>query len=348
MKAHYVIVGLLILLGMSTYADDERVVGFTEPGCTGNWLMVSNFNALYDYHDDWEFESYLYLSDTDTCYPFEEPVTATGTVPTTTGGSNGGGSSGGGGGRNGGNSNAPSVGGTTAEQSATQDEINENLKDCWVNKLKDDATITSWVGTKTEATWISKPKAHWQMSTLEYDSLGVVTRNNGNLTAILFTSEIASLAAARGVKQQHMHMMAQMHEHTHLLQWIHYANTHDGADPPPYLYFDMEVEAHNRSAELYRAFTGSSPPYLTDANSRSLPGGFKKKRKRYKELEEKVANGEELIVDEKEGIDEPGEMKNLKEWFEAPENLPGILEGENGFYDENVDLECDEDEDASE
>ena len=343
MKTPKIFIGMLILLSVSMYADDDPAYGFTEAGCDGYWIYVTNWIDLYDYHDDYDFQSYYLAADPDDCHPFPEEVVSTGTVPTTpTGGSTGGGSSGGGGGRSGGTSNGPPVGGTTAEQSATQDEMNENLRDCWVDELQDNATITSWIGEKTNATWISKPKAHWQMSQGKYDAMGVVNADDdGNLTAILFPSEIAATAAAREAKVEHMQIMVQMHEHTHLLQWTHYMNTHGGAIPPPYLHFDMEVEGHRRTDALYRAFTGSSPPYLTDAASRSLPRGFRANRKEYIDLEKKQAKGTLTPDDEKR-------MKTLEKWFKDPENLPKILEGKNAAYDPNVDLECEEDEDASE
>ena len=87
---------------------------------------------------------------------------------------------------------------------------------------------------------------------------------------------------------------------------------------------------------------GSRPPVVSYANTKRLPGGFKKKKRRYQELEEKIANGEALIVDEEQ------EMKDLAEWFTKPKHLPDILDGPSISYDPNLDFECDLGENASE
>lgn len=70
-------------------------MGFTERECTGDWVWASSFSNLYDYHYGYDFKSYLYVSDPDVCYVFEEAETVTGTPEPSTG-TDGGGPGGGG------------------------------------------------------------------------------------------------------------------------------------------------------------------------------------------------------------------------------------------------------------
>ncbi|MDE0644697.1 MAG: hypothetical protein OXH84_00455 [Gammaproteobacteria bacterium] len=140
-----------------------------------------------------------------------------------------------------------------------------------------------------------------------------------------------------------------MHEYVHVLQYIHEQDDDDDFfKPSPYEFFYMEVEAYKIVDEWWQALFNSRPPISANVN-RDLPRGYKAKRKRYKELEEKVANFEELIVDEESDppINEPKEMEELAEWFKKPENLPKII-GKNGFYDPDLDFDCDLDADISE
>ena len=65
-------------------------------------------------------------------------------------------------------------------------------------------------------------------------------------------------------------------------------------------------------------------------------------------MEEKIANGETLIVDKKKDINEEQEMEDLAKWFKEPEKLPGILDGPSVSYDPNLDVEYDLGENASE
>ncbi|MDE0253133.1 MAG: hypothetical protein OXK75_09625 [Gammaproteobacteria bacterium] len=228
--------------------------------------------------------------------------------------------------------------------------MNEIFKDCWVQQFATLSEVKNWIEEHTEALWTSAPDAAWSVSHEELDVNGVVNYNKWKeLTAYIFPTEISKTATARGVKFEHMLLYAQMHEYVHLLQWTHDQTDDDGIYvPSPYEFFYMEKEDYNTVDKWWRARFGSGPPVLSNANTKNLPRGFRNKRKRYKELEEKIANGEELIVDEKKDIDEPAEMEELEKWFKDPEHLPGLLDGKAGGYDPNLDVECDLGESASE
>ena len=354
MKIHKIIVVLLILLTVSAYADDNPAYGFPAAGCEGSWVYVTNWVDLYDYDDEYDFQSYYLVEDgPDNCHPFPEEVIATGTPlsndGTSSGGSSGG-STGAGGGRTNGNSTVSSGNGTSDPAAVLDDEMNENFKNCWSQELAGLSEVKNWIGEHTEATWTSAPDAAWSVSHEDRGVNGVVSYNKRKeLTAYIFPSEINKFAQARGVKFEHMLLYTQMHEYVHLLQWIQDQTDADGIYvPSPYEHFYMEKEAYNTVNDWWRARFGSGPPVLSDADTKRLPGGFKKKKRRYQELEEKIANGEALIVDEEKGINEEEEMEKLAEWFKDPENLPGILGGPSVSYDPNLDVECDLGENASE
>ncbi|MDE0253131.1 MAG: hypothetical protein OXK75_09615 [Gammaproteobacteria bacterium] len=349
MKTHKIIIGMLILLGVSTYADNDPAYGFTEAGCQGNWVWVSDWIKLYDL--DYDFQSYYLQADgPDHCRPFEEEVIATGTPEPSTGtggggSSNGGGgsSNGGGGGRNNGNSNVSSGNGTVDPATVFNDEMNEKFKDCWVQQFAPLSEVKNWIGEHTEALWTSAPDAAWSVSHEDHGANGVVNYNNWKeLTAYIFPSVINKTAQARGVKFEHMLLYTQMHEYVHLLQWTHDQTDADGIYvPSPYEFFYLEAEAYKTVDKWWRAHFGSGPPVLSNANTKNLPRGFRNKRKKYKEYEEKQANGTLTEDDEKE-------MEKLEKWFKDPENLPGLLDGKAGGYDPNLDVECDLGENASE
>ena len=348
MKIHKIIVVLLILLTMSAYADDNPAYGYTEAGCQGSWVYVTNWVDLYEYHDDYDFQSYYLVEDgPDNCHPFPEEVIATGTPLSNDGTSNGGssgGSTGAGGGRTNGNSTVSSGNGSSDTTAGFDDEMNENFKDCWsTGELATLSEVRNWIGEHTEATWTSAPDAAWSVSHEDRGVNGVVNYSHRKeLTAYIFPSEINKTAQARGVKFEHMLLYTQMHEYVHLLQWIQNQTDADGIYvPSPYEHFYMEKEAYNTVNDWWRARFGSGPPILADTN-RSLPRGFRKNRKKYKQLEEKIANGEALTGPEKD------ELEKLEKWFKDPENLPGLLEGKAGGYDPNLDVECDLGENTSE
>ncbi|MDE0644696.1 MAG: hypothetical protein OXH84_00450 [Gammaproteobacteria bacterium] len=74
------------------------------------------------------------------------------------GGSNGG--SAGGGSIGNGNSNGPSTSGGSPDPVAVfDDEMNEKLKDCWVEDLNELDIVTNWEGEHTEATWSNNPQS---------------------------------------------------------------------------------------------------------------------------------------------------------------------------------------------
>ncbi len=151
MKTPKIIIGLLILLRVSTYADKDPAYGFTGAGCQGNWVWVSDWIKLYDL--DYDFQSYYLVADgPDHCHPFPEEVVSTGTPAPSTG-TGGGGSSSGGGGRSGGTSNGPSTAGSPDPAAVFDNEANETLKDCLVDKLAKLDVVKNWEGEYTEATW---------------------------------------------------------------------------------------------------------------------------------------------------------------------------------------------------
>ena len=109
----------------------------------------------------------------------------------------------------------------------------------------------------------------------------------------------------------------------------------------------------------------SGPPFIpvsADVLNRSFPGGFRPKRREYKELEaklqelkkvlqdlqEKVANGEELSEDEqaakiKTELDikkTKDKMEDKAEWFKNKKRLPTSSPGSAGGYNPNADLDC--------
>ncbi|MDE0093731.1 MAG: hypothetical protein OXO49_04405 [Gammaproteobacteria bacterium] len=365
MKKHKIIIVLLILLSVSTYADDKgAVVGYTQENCSGNWLQVTNFNTLYDYHDDWEFKSYLYLSDPDTCYPFEEPVKATGTVPTTTGGSSGGSSAGGGGrddNQNG--NNGVSTGGGSPDDAASQftDEMNDNLEECWQDAVVDDEAIQNWKGEHTDTKWNADSDFDWVLDKSSTGALGVVNygtnphTNEPGLIAYLFLKDIQSNAQDMEIPFLHLVLYAQVHEYTHVLQWDYYQTLHPEAEdyviPPPYMKYGMEVEAYQLGHKLFYALTGMGAPLLLSSQMERIPREWRANKKKYlaaektiEELEEKQAeqqaNGDELTDEELKKLKKAKEDKeNLTMWFNDPENQPRP-DAKSASYDSEEQIDC--------
>ena len=347
MKINHVIVFLLILLGVSAYGEG-RVRGFETNNCSGNFLEVRSLGVLGEYHEHkkeifgktWYFKSYLYVDDSDqTCHKYDlEEIEVIGQrLPGSSSGSgvSGGGSSSGSGGSQ---PSQPShgVGGPRDPADEFTDEMNEQLKDCWVEDLDAIESVTNWEGEETGSTWSNDPDASWTVDPTDRGTMGVVNSDDeGNIMAYIFPTNIRQVATSRNIVFQHMVLYAQMHEYVHVLQWTHYQNENDGDDPPPYEYFDMERENYNTVNDWWRARFDSGPPILSDANTRSLPRGFRNNQRRYEELEAKLANGESLTSNEQ------AEMDQLAEWFNNAENLPGILDGQAGGYDPDLDFECD-------
>ena len=156
---------MLILLGVSAYADDDdSAFGFTKAGCGGNWVWVSDWVKLYDYDDECDFQSYYLEADgPDHCHPFPEEVVSTGT-PLSNDGTNSGGSSGGSTGAGGGRSGSGGSSGVAAEPNPADEfdnEANETLKDCLVGKLAKLDIVKNWEGEYTEATWENDTDERW-------------------------------------------------------------------------------------------------------------------------------------------------------------------------------------------
>ncbi|MXX95889.1 MAG: hypothetical protein F4Y65_09425, partial [Gammaproteobacteria bacterium] len=331
MKTHTIIVVLLILLGTSIYASSE-VEGFTKDGCTGDSTTAPSLAELDEMHKKtdengkkWVFKSYYLTATKAPCLEYDIPtVTAIGTRHPGGGYSGGGGNTGGYSG--GGSTNNDRLEALQALVDALEaenfdDEANQALFECWKSKIPNLAEMINWVGPKTKATWQEDPPFQWQVvrDKKATNAMGSVDYVDGVLTATLYRKNIADFARARNAKFSHVALAVQLHELTHIMQWLHDAGDDDGiAIPSPYEYFGMEQEAYHYPEDWYRTLVGS-PPFLPEANVlyKSFPGGFRPKRKEYQNLEkelqelnnklakyqERIANGEELDEDDQKDIE---------------------------------------------
>jgi len=338
---------------VSTYANDGPVMGYTEEGCTGDWVWASSFSGLYDYHDEYDFKSYLYTSDPDACYVFEEAITVTGTPEPST--DTGGGDSGGVGtdGRSGNSNPTPRVGGGANPMGMLHNERNQELKDCWIEKLVETDVLEDWTGKYNKEKWSTDTGATWQVSSEDNGALGYTkathySNNSVSINVFIYPQAIFNQSQGSSPTFKHLAIYAQMEEYVHTLQIRTEADDGDETYvPPPHELFNMELGAAVDVEKWWRAIFGFGPPILKTIYG---PGGqHRRKTRRYKEYKQQLADDKELAddhpdkltADEKETIE--GEIEELREWFEDPENLPKQT-GPSVTYNPEQDIDCEEEE----
>lgn len=353
MKIYRMIASLLLFFGAPIYAGDGPVLGYPEPGCTGEWIWAKSFSELYDYHDEYDFKSYLFVADPDVCYVFEEAIIVTGTPEPSTG-TDGGGTGGGGGGGSG-NSGRGGGGGPNPME-MVNDERNEELKDCWVEKLEETGELKKWEGGWDKEKWSTNTGATWGVSDENFGALGYTeasaTGTTVSISVLIYPRAIFAMTQGDyqdGIEpptMDHLTIYAQMHEYAHVLQFKHEADDGDSTYvPPPYELFDMELAANAAAHKWWWDVFGFGPPVVmsTDGPSRK----HRTKTTEYKNLERELAADDELADDDPNKLstedrkEKEEALEDLTEWFKSPENLPTQI-GVSGTYtsDPEEDIDC--------
>lgn len=357
MKIHKIIVVLLILLTVSAYADDNPAYGFPAAGCEGSWVYVTNWVDLYDYDDEYDFQSYYLVEDgPDNCHPFPEEVIATGT-PLSNDGTSSGGSSGGSTDTGGGRQGSGGSSGVAAEPHPADEfdnEANETLKDCLVDKLAKLDVVKNWEGEYTEATWEHDTDERW-LTGYHTGGLPGATHLQDQGEEIVFEVHLYPhniFNIANGydnVSFDHLVWYTQMHELVHVMQRTHEKDDDGNLIVPDEAeaftsFFLNEMEAYKIVEEWWDALFGGEPPFM--APDIEKPDDFDDNKTRYEELYEKEQNGT-LEVDPHADppIDEVEELKELTTYFEKRKRQAQVVHNED--YDgENVSLECEEEEES--
>ncbi|MYK43367.1 MAG: hypothetical protein F4039_04680, partial [Gammaproteobacteria bacterium] len=324
MKTHKIIVVLLILLGVSAYANDNEVEGFTEDDCDGDSHVATSYSELKDMHEsndnEWEFESYWYTNDKKKCLIFEEDMEEVIVVgQKLPGSSNGtyGSTIGGGTSSSGSKDYAPTI----DEVILFDEEKQEAIKECWQAKLEDSEVIKKAL-TRTKAKWrtSSETGAKWKfVASGENAQLAGITLTelpedansveDVSITITIYPWAIGAEAIANDYKLNHLIMYHQMHEYVHAVQIAHERDDGDKhyvpipeADRPI-----MELEAYEILELIWQEFFNSSAPYTVPEDE--LPEDFDSKRDRYYDLYSKKKDGN-LSPEEKQ------EFESLKEYFD--------------------------------
>lgn len=370
MKINHVIVFLLILLGVSAYGEG-RVRGFETNNCSGNFLEVRSLGVLGEYHEHkkeifgktWYFKSYQYVDDSDqTCHEYDlEEIEVIGQrLPGSSSGSGVSGSSSGSGGSQP-SQGARGVDGQPNPAEEFTDEINEELKECWVEKLEETGTVENWTGNFAEETWSTDTGATWQVSRGNNGALGYTeaTAVGTEVSIDVFIYPDAIYAQSQGnygsvsPTMEHIAIYTQMHEYAHVLQYRHEADDGDAAYiPAPYELFNMELGANAAANTWWRAIFGFGPPIVTSTEDPSAE--HRRKTEEYKTLVEELDDDKELSDDDPEKLTEEQiqekekKLEDLTNWFKAPENLPKQT-GISGTYtsDPEQDIDCDEEEETN-
>ena len=144
---------------------------------------------------------------------------------------------------------------------------------------------------------------------------------------------------------KHLAIYTQMHEKYHVFQGKREAIDDDGRMlPSPYEWYEMEVEAYKYADSWWRSIFSTSPPYSTLSETAmyrykgkdgKYKGRFKTKREEYMAIEDKIAKGIELTLDDKK------DKAELEEWFKERRSPKSPHPTGAGAYDKNKALECD-------
>ena len=320
MKITKIIVVLLILLGVSTYALDSRVRGYETDDCTGSYLEAGSFSELKEWHNQtdsfgntWHFESYIYVEDADKCHDFNMPhVIVKGTrlpddswdVDDTNGDAGRGGSTN--------TFDGPVIYKDNPGKDFDATESQE-LVECLDTATAD----MEWKGDYTNATWIADAenrKDKWSVTdddSWEYDKFGFAEYGDNNvknfeINVAMHGINMGDIAKAEGISFRHMLIYWHLHELVHVMQAEHERNDGDNQYKPSEHYYDKflrELEAIEGVDEIWRKLFGEDfdPPFLRP----EYLFDYDEKRNRVKELLEKQAAGT-LSEDEKK------ELKNLQ------------------------------------
>ncbi len=351
MKTHKIIVVLLILLGVSAYANDNEVEGFTEDDCDGDSHVATSYSELKDMHEsndnEWEFKSYWYTSNKNECLEYEEDMEEIVVIGQRLPGSSSGSGGGGGGNSTGGVSTPPSqgshgVGGPPDPAEEFTEEMHEQLKDCWLDKAAESADVRGWVGKQTDATWRDDTTETWTSETPAEDleTMGNLDYTIDPMAVYIFPKNISRYATENNIPFDHLVMYVQMEEFIHVLQVTAERNDDDEHDNPTKAdKLAYEIEAKSARNKFWLAIFGIEAPFHPPADS--IPEQYDEDRERYNELLIKEENGT-LVVDPDADppIDEVAELANLDSLFDDVNEDIYPDQDPNESYDTDADLGC--------
>ncbi|MYI76759.1 MAG: hypothetical protein F4077_03200 [Gammaproteobacteria bacterium] len=148
-----------------------------------------------------------------------------------------------------------------------------------------------------------------------------------------------------GVIFDHVATYGQMHETYHMSDFLKIFNERKTL-PEPWEYWQMEVDAHTKSKDLWVALYDDPPPSFLPKEEKVMTKEYTDNTVRYKELKEKEKKGDlayEVDEDGKVIKDEAKELEDLTKWLKSPTNLPKA-ENHLGFYkpSEVENFECKE------
>ncbi|MDE0645940.1 MAG: hypothetical protein OXH84_06885 [Gammaproteobacteria bacterium] len=336
MKTPKIIVGLLILLGVSTYATHGPVKGYTAPDYEGDYMEFESYNDLVDQHKEKdskektrECKSYRFDNDPDQeRHEYEDVPTirVVGTplpdwdVDLDNDGDTGG------------------LGdipvkvvdhcGSNPGKNFDQEKLKEAVE-CLLKMAGDIESITNWVGEQTGATWIANQeirKETWH--TTEDDDKWAGWELDSNKYAYThYQDDTPNLKPEVWVHNIHMGNGAKLtnlpfrdvllywilHEFVHVLQAVHERD--DGnypCRPLKFTAFNRELEAILTVDKWWRAIFEFEPPY-------SIPDfvtEYLEKKERYNELYDKETLTE---PEEKEMGELLEEMRGIEQTIPHPD-----------------------------
>ena len=363
--------GLTALTSSSTNSADTRVLGFLNETCSSpdlilfqNMIDLVNFNGTTMYGVTWTFESYINVSD----YEFTDnpecrlmsdflAIPEVRTVqpkpkiipvdPPPGGGGGGGGPSG------------PSA--SELAKTKTDDHI-EALKSCWERKAGNKLKKNGWdINATTAATWTINRSQGGAVAQVIPSIKEVRGEKKLFMKAEIYPLGIAQTAVHfsnqdeegnyyrgfEGVIFDHVATYGQMHETYHMSDFLKIFNERKTL-PEPWEYWQMEVDAHTKSKDLWVALYDDPPPSFLPRESQAMTEEYTDNTARYKELKEKEEAGTLIYEVDEDGkviTDEAKELEDLGKWLKRPANLPKA-ENNLGFYkpSEVENFECEEEE----
>ena len=369
--------GLTALTSSSTNSSDTRVLGFLNETCDSEDLILfQNMIDLLDFNGTemagvtWTFESYINVSDyevTDnpTCNSMAEflampEVSTTRPKPKIIPADPPGGGSGGGGGGGGGGGQAPAPTTPNPADSITDDEINK-LKSCWEGKAGNKLKRNGWdINATTAATWKIDRRVLGALAQtiprikivrgekkldlkVELYPRGLGARAIGHINWLWENKNEDPPPEYYPLAFRHLTTYSQMHETYHIGQLLKIFNERKTL-PEPWEWWDLEVEAHAKSASLWSSlYDDPSPSFLKidNLNNTDRATKYEAKKTEYLNLEKELADPK--TTDERKAEIE-SELETLTDELKDPNNLPEA-ESNHVYSPGDVEnFECEEEE----
>ena len=367
--------GLTALTSSSNDPATTPVFGFTDKYCQNeDYKWFKNVGALIaadgkkdpkakgkDKDKIWRY--YSYIEDVEPWWPcllleYEDDVKAVGVTPKK---KNPPPSGGGGGGGETPTPNPqepkPPAQVPNPSYNVTDAEI-ESLKSCWEEKAVKKLNKKGWTSDATTAatwmidrlntrglgqTWPQIKKVNGQsrlVLDVEIYSTGIGERAVGLVKWLYSNDDEGAPPGTYKLAFNHLTTYTYMHETYHVSQLLNIFSERE-ALPEPWEYWQLEVDAHRESKNMWVDLYDDPPPSVLPLGSEvntERYAAYEVKKKEYLDLETELANPD--TTEERKGQIER-RLEKLTKWLQDPTNLPQA-EG-NSIYEasEVENFECD-------